>query len=212
MIVHASGLGEIMAPTKKAGELSAGAKSFVKKRFKEALFGYRESFDSKYTKKGILVEEESIALYNRVNFTDCVKNTERRKTELLTGEADIINGDTVIDIKSSWSLMTFPIFPADAADAGYEWQLRAYMYLWDLPKAELAFCMVSTPEHLIGFEDRAVHIVDHIPEEMRLTALAFERDAGKESEMIARIKLAQAYYQQLEDEYLGIDGADVHPA
>ncbi len=203
MIVHASAVGEIMAPAKKAGELSAGAKTFVKKRFKESLFGYRESFGSKYTEKGIQVESESIALYNRVFFANCVKNTERRKTDLLTGEADIINGETVIDIKSSWSLMTFPIFPADAYDAGYEWQLRAYMHLWDLPKAELAFCMVTTPAGLIGYEDTAVHVVDHIPEEMRITRLQFDRDMEKEQQMLDRIKLAQAYYAELESEYLG---------
>lgn len=203
MIVHASTIGEIMAAAKKPGELSAGAKTFVKKRFKESLFGYRELFSSKYTEKGIQVEGESIAMYNRVFFTDCVKNTERRKTELLTGEADIINGDTVIDIKSCWSLPTFPIFPADAADAGYEWQLRAYMHLWDLPRAELAYCMVTTPAGLIGYEDPAIHVVDHIPEEMRITRLQFDRDMEKEDQMLERIKLAQAYYAQLEAEYLG---------
>lgn len=203
MIIHASGLGDIMAPAKKAGELSAGAKTYVKKRLKESLFGYRESFGSKYTEKGIQVENDSIALYNRVTGHSCVKNTERRTTDLLTGEADIINGDTVIDIKSSWSLLTFPIFAADAHDAGYEWQLRAYMLLWNLPRAELAFCMVTTPAGLIGYEDHAVHVVDHIPDEMRVTRLQFERCDDKESQMIERIKLAQTYYAELEAEYMG---------
>lgn len=205
LIIHASSLGDIMAAAKKPGELSAGARTFVRKKFKEKLFGYRERFSSKYTEKGTMVEDESIALYNRVFFTDCVKNTERRADEYLTGELDIIAGDIIIDIKSSWSLTTFPVWPDEAADTGYEWQLRAYMYLFDKPRAELAYCMVSTPEHLIGYEDRAMHIVDDIPEQMRVTVLKFDRDADKEKAMIERIKLAQAYLDQLSNDYLGKD-------
>ena len=202
MIIRASALGEIMAPAKKAGELSAGAKTFIKKAFKEELFGFRDVPTSKYMEKGTMVEQDAIDLYNEVHFTDHVKNTERRQHEgILTGECDIFTGDCVIDIKSSWSLATFPIWPDDAANNGYEWQLRAYMLLWDCPHAELAYCMVTTPEHLRKWENPDMHIVDHIPEHMRITKLPFERDAGLETQMLERIRLALAYFDQLKEDY-----------
>lgn len=202
MIIRASALGEIMAPAKKAGELSAGAKTFIKKAFKEELFGFRDVPTSKYMEKGTLVEQDAIGLYNEVHFTDHVKNTERRQHEgILTGECDIFTGDSVIDIKSCWSLATFPIWPDEAANTGYEWQLRAYMLLWDCPRAELAYCMVTTPEHLRKWENPDMHIVDHIPEHMRITKLAFVRDAALETQMIERIRLALAYFDQLKEDY-----------
>lgn len=202
MIIRASALGEIMAPAKKAGELSAGAKTFIKKALKEELFGFRDVPTSKYTEKGTLVEQDAIDLYNEVHFTDYVKNTERRQYEdILTGECDIFTGDSVIDIKSSWSLATFPIWPDEAANTGYEWQLRAYMLLWDCELAELAYCMVTTPEHLRKWENQDMHIVDHIPEHMRITKLAFVRDAALETQMIERIRMALAYFDQLKEEY-----------
>lgn len=202
MIIRASALGEIMAPAKKAGELSAGAKTFIKKAFKEELFGFRDVPTSKYMEKGTMVEQDAIGLYNDVHFTDHVKNTERRQHEgILTGECDIFTGDSVIDIKSCWSLATFPIWPDEAANTGYEWQLRAYMLLWDCPRAELAYCMVTTPEHLRKWENPDMHIVDHIPEHMRITKLAFVRDAALETQMIERIRLALAYFDQLKEDY-----------
>lgn len=202
MIIRASALGEIMAPAKKAGELSAGAKTFIKKAFKEELFGFRDVLTSKYVEKGTLVEQDAIDLYNEVHFTDYAKNTERRQYEgILTGECDIYPGNKVIDIKSSWSLATFPIWPDEAANTGYEWQLRAYMLLWDCELAELAYCMVTTPEHLRKWENPDMHIVDHIPEHMRITKLSFERDAALETQMIERIRMALAYFDQLKEEY-----------
>ena len=202
MIIRASALGEIMAPAKKSGELSAGAKTFIKKAFKEELFGFRDVPTSKYMEKGALVEQDAIDLYNEVHFTDHVKNTERRQHEgILTGECDIYTGESVIDIKSTWSLATFPIWPDEAANTGYEWQLRAYMLLWDCQRAELAYCMVTTPEHLRKWENPDMHIVDHIPEHMRITKLAFVRDAALETQMIERIRLALAYFDQLKEEY-----------
>lgn len=209
LMIRASSLGEIMATAKKAGELSAGARTFIRKEFKRQLFGYDDRVSSKYLEKGTMVETESIALYNEVTFGDLIKNLERKTEGNLTGECDLIDGNKIIDIKSSWSLATFPIWPDEAENSGYEWQLRAYMYLWDAPRAELAYCMVDTPEHLIGYEDRSLHIVSHIPAEMRVTVLRFERDAEKEQAMLERIKLAQAYFQQLQDDYFGAGHADV---
>lgn len=101
MIIRASALGEVMAPAKKAGELSAGAKTFVRKEFCRDMLGFREDISSPAMEKGITCEQDSIDLYNTVHFTNWQKNTDRIKNEWITGECDIFTGDTVIDIKSS---------------------------------------------------------------------------------------------------------------
>lgn len=201
MIIRASALGEVMAPAKKAGELSAGAKTFVRKEFCRDVLGFREDISSPAMEKGITCEQDSIELYNTVHFTNWQKNTDRIKNEWITGECDIFTGDTVIDIKSSWSLTTFPLLASMGENSGYEWQLRAYMMLWDCHSAVLAYCMVSTPEHLIRWEDPSIHAVDHIDPVKRVTRLFYERDAEKEKAIIERVQLCRDYYSQLADEY-----------
>ena len=129
MIIRASALGEIRAPAKKAGELSAGAKTFVRKEVSRAVRGVRADIGSPAMEKGITCEQDSIELYNTVHFTNWQKNTDRIKNDWITGECDIFTGDTVIDIKSSWSLTTFPLLASMGENSGYEWQLRAYMML-----------------------------------------------------------------------------------
>ena len=190
-----------MAPAKKPGNCPQAQRRSSKKAFKEELFGFRDVPTSKYMEKGTLVEHDAIDLYNEVHFTDYAKNTERRQRRHPDRGMRHFTGDSVIDIKSSWSLATFPIWPDEAANTGYEWQLRAYMLLWDCPRAELAYCMVTTPEHLRKWENPDMHIVDHIPEHMRITKLAFVRDAALETQMIERIRLALAYFDQLKEEY-----------
>lgn len=201
MLIHPHALGNIMseptAAAKKAGEvLSQGAKTYLRKLAKESVYGYRAKLDNKYIKKGLAVEDQSIELYNSVFFTDYAKHSGRIETDILSGECDILDDDLVIDIKSSWSLETFPATPDDAHDYGYEWQLRAYMMLYSKPYAELAFCLVSTPDELIGYEDPELHYVDHIPAHMRITKVRYERDAEKEQKIIDRCKAAQVYFAE----------------
>ena len=191
MIIRAPALGELMAPAKKAGELSAGAKTFVRKEFCRDMLGFREDISSPAMEKGITCVQDSTDLYNTVYFTNWQKNTDRIKNEWITGECDIFTGDTVIDIKSSWSLTTFPLLASMGENSGYEWQLRAV----------LAYCMVSTPEHLIRWEDPGIHAVDHIDPVKRVTRLFYERDAEKEQAIIERVQLCRDYYNQLADEY-----------
>ena len=174
--IRASSLSEIMTDPKGKDEtLSVGAKTFIAKQAKQFVYGYDERFSSKYTEKGLLVENKSIELLNSVTFSNYTKNEERKTNEWLTGEADIVS-DKIIDIKSSWSLVTFPAVAADGENKGYEWQVRAYMMLWELEQAEIAYCLVSTPDHLVGFEDKDIHYVDHIAPELRVTLIKYQRD------------------------------------
>lgn len=173
--------------------LSAGAKTYLNELAKEYLYGYHNVVSSKYTVKGQIVEDQSIALYNELFFTSYRKNTERRTNDWITGECDIDTGLEIIDVKSSWSMATFPELPEDGHKSDYEWQVRGYMWLWDREKAKVAYCLVDTPEELIGYENPELHRMDRLPLEMRVTIVEYERDRTLEQRIIRRAEAARSY-------------------
>jgi hypothetical protein len=196
--IRASSLAEIMTDPKSKDEtLSVGAKTAITKQAKEYVYGYDEKFSSKYTEKGLLCEDRSIELLNSVLFTDFKKNTERKTNDWLTGEADIVTDKAIIDIKTSWSLATFPCLALEGENKTYEWQLRAYMMLWDLDQANIAYCLVNTPEHLVGYEDKALHQVEHIAPELRVTLLNYTRDKTLEDKIKFKVDEARKYYDKI---------------
>lgn len=191
---RASSIGDIMTdPKSKDEQLSAGAKTACEKIAKQLVYGYDEIVTSKYMEKGIQVEDQSIALLNSVFFTDYVKNTERKTNDWITGECDIFTLGKIIDVKSSWSLQTFPVTAKSAEDKVYEWQGRAYMMLWDVDLFEVAHCLVNTPDELIGYEDHSIHIVDHINQELRVTLVKYTRDKELEEKIKVRVDAANQY-------------------
>ena len=193
---RASSLAEIMTDGKKE-ELSIGAKTAVEKLAKDFVYGFDRSISSKYMDKGIQVEDRSIELLNAVLFTSYTKNLERKSNDWITGECDIFTGEKIIDIKSSWSLDTFPVLDTQGEDKTYEWQLRAYMWLWDVDHAAIAYCLVNTPENLIGYENRTYHEVEHINPELRVTFVEYERDKALEDKIKVKVEAARVYYQEV---------------
>jgi hypothetical protein len=194
---HPSSIGKLMTNGRGKNEVGATAKSYIKQIAKENFYGYRSEINNKYIQKGLMQEQESIDLLNTVRFEAYEKNTLRMVNDLMTGECDIITNDSIIDIKTSWSLDTFPVMPEDGYDSLYEWQLRAYMMLYDRSKAELIYCMVTTSNELLNeWENLALHRVDHIAPEKRITVLSFERNEDKEIEMLDRLKWATEYYDE----------------
>jgi hypothetical protein len=183
------------APRTKSEVLSETAKSYLKEIAKQDFYGYDSQMTNKYVEKGIAVEDESIELYNLVNFTNYVKNTERKSNEFLTGEADIVTNETIIDIKSSWSLETFPATENDINIKDYEMQLRGYMMLYDKAYAQIAYCMVSTP-NLSDWENKKIHEVDHIEPQFRVTTINLQRDLTIESQIKERCMHAMEFYTE----------------
>lgn len=199
-----SSLGKLMTEpkTKAEGILSVGAKTYIRELAREEIFGVEVTVSSKYMEKGNLVEGDAIALYNEVTGTDLEKNAERKTDEFITGEADlVIPGVRGIDMKSSWSIATFPISEADCKDTGYLWQMRGYMRLWDVPSWEVAYALVDTPEELIGYEPVQLHIVSHIPAHVRLTRWVIERDAEQEAKIEEKVKAAREYMAEVFSEF-----------
>lgn len=208
LTIRCSALGELMtnppAAAIKAGEvLSVGAKTAIRKLAAQDIFGIDFEVSSKQMEKGIEVEPEAIALLNRVRGLALVKNTERRTDGFLSGECDLFDAAAGhgYDTKASWSAATFPIAAIDTRDGGYEWQARGYMKLWNAPRWTIAYCLVNTPERLIGFEPLSMHTFDHIPEHMRVTTWTIERYQPLEDAMIEKVKAARDYYAEVVAEF-----------
>jgi len=196
MLIRCSSLPKIMTASRTKGALSETAKSYIKSIAKQDYFGYDVELNNKYVTKGLQCEEHSIALLNDVLFTNYAKNTERKSTDILTGEADIYTPELIIDIKTSWSFETFPATPSDINIKDYEYQLRGYMFLYNVDRAALAYCMVDTPSDLIGYESEELHRVRDTPIQSLVTMLTIDRDYQLEEEMLERSAVAIEYYQQ----------------
>ena len=205
LLIRCSSIGKIMTePKSKAeGPLSVGAKTYLRQLAAEEIFGVDFEVTSREIEKGILVEQDSIGLLNRVRGLSLTKNTERRSNEWITGECDLFDAGRKRghDLKSSWSLKTFPICEDDCVDKLYEYQMRGYMALWNAAEWEVNYAIVDTPEHLIGYEPMQLHVVGHIPEQMRLTTWTVKRDADKEAAIFERIKHAREYYAEVIAEF-----------
>lgn len=203
--IRCSSIGKIMTDpkTKADGILSVGAKTHVRELFAQDLFGVDFEVSSKYIEKGIEMESESIALFNRVRCLSLTKNSERRSNAWITGECDLFDAARRRghDLKTSWSIQTFPVCEADCLDKLYEWQMRGYMWLWDADEWEVNYALVNTPDRLIGWEPPHLHYVDHIPEHHRLTTWVVRRDRSLEERIAEKVDAARAYYRQVIAEF-----------
>jgi hypothetical protein len=200
LLIRCSQLGRIMTEpkSKSEGPLSVGAKTAIREIAAQAIFGVDFEIRDRKIEKGNAVEADSIGLLNAVRSLMLEKNTERRKNEWITGECDLFDASRSCghDVKSAWSLQTFPLCIEDIASAQrslYEWQMRGYMWLWDCDRWEVNYCMVSTPEALIGYEDRALHLVDHIEPSHRVTTWVIERDKKLEDALAEKVQHARDY-------------------
>lgn len=204
-LFRCSSIGKLMGESRTKGAvLSDTAKAYVRELASQAIYGVDFEVSSKQMEKGVECESAGIELYNRVFGKNLTKNVDRRTDDYLTGESDLPDVDEVTDIKIAWSVATFPLSNEDIAATQrtlYEWQLRSYCRLWNKPRGRIAYCLVDTPERLIGFEPLPLHIVSHIPEHLRVTTWVVERDMAKEAAIIEKVKAARAYYAEVIREF-----------
>lgn len=205
ILFRCSSLGHLMTEpkTRAEGDLSMGARTYLRQLAKEAIFGVEFEIGGKEIDKGIRVEDECITLLNAVRGLTLAKNTERRNNGLITGECDLFDAPRRRghDIKAPWSIKTFPGWLVDCVTPIYEWQMRGYMALWDADEWEVNYVLVNTPEDLRRYEPVDMHVVDHIPREHRLTTWLVERDFQKEALIRERVEAARWYYGQLIREF-----------
>lgn len=188
--VRASKVGAIMTNAKKAGELSATAKTYVEEWLISALYGAEKEVRSKYLEKGNEMEASAIARYNE--FAE--KNTAHFENEWVTGTPDIVMRDMIADIKCSYSPFTFPLFESEVPEKDYYWQLQAYMWLTGRKSAELVYCLENTPPTWDGGE---WVIYDSVPDHLRIKVFKIEYDPKIEDAIIGRVLLCRRYADEL---------------
>lgn len=197
-----SQLGKLMTNSRSKSEvLSETAKSEIRKIAKQDFYGYNLDIKTKPMIKGTDWEQDGIDLLNKVRFTNYTKNKLRLENEYMSGCCDILTDDLIIDIKSSWSLDTFPATASEGENSDYEWQGRAYMWLYDRPAFELIYTMYTTPDDLLTeWDNLSIHRVDHIPAHHRVTVLSYERDLDREEEIRERLIYCNEYYSKYVNE------------
>ena len=156
-LIRASSVGYLMTEPvskadKEAGILSKTAQKHLIEVYIAEKYGRKRDIQTKQMKKGIEAEQDSIDLLSMYLKLPFSKNEERFKNDFITGLPDIINGDTIIDIKSSYDLWTFLGNIPDKLDNLYYWQMQSYMWLTGTRKATIAYCLVNTPESIIQQE------------------------------------------------------------
>ena len=131
-----------------------------------------KELDVQYTAKGKMVEEESIILLSQLDKTLYTKNEERVENDFLSGEPDVHNGEDImnctkiIDIKSVWDYPGFLRKMNQKLDAGYDYQLKGYMDLTGAQEAEIAYCLVNTPDTMVNdFKRRLLYKMNVATEE-----------------------------------------------
>jgi hypothetical protein len=219
MIVRCSSLGKLMTePRSKSEVLSQTAKSYIEDLFNELEFGYRKEFSSRYTDKGLEMEDEAIQFASeQFDWEFVVKNTERFTNDYITGEPDINTDSLLADIKCSWSLDTYPMFEAEMKNKDYYWQLQGYMWLTGKTQAELVYCLMNTPLQIVEDEVRRAHWkaglidedidlrhevqtkhnYDNIPSKLRVKRYIVERDENAIEKIIEKVEIAREYYKML---------------
>lgn len=148
--------GSLLSKKNAKPTLSPGAKTYLKELFKEITFQRSKELKSKYLDKGLICEEQSIQAITEFFGEDFQKNTVRFQNNYFTGEPDIINGNEVIDIKSSWDYETFPMFDEELENKTYYWQILAYMDLLGLKKGRVIYVLNDTPDEIINDEKKRV--------------------------------------------------------
>ena len=156
-LIRASSVGYLMTEPvtkadKEAGVLSKTAQKHLIEVYIAEKYGRKRDIQTKQMKKGVEAEQESIDLLSMYLKLPFSKNEERFKNDFITGLPDIINGDTIIDIKSSYDLWTFLGNIPDKLDNLYYWQMQSYMWLTGTTNATIAYCLVNTPENIIQQE------------------------------------------------------------
>lgn len=197
MIFRASMVGDLMSYPNK-DKLPEGAITILDKMVSQKLLNWQDAQLDFFTlQKGIQCEAESIELYNEIKDTFYIKNVERVTMGNLTGECDLLDtGERlVIDIKTAYSKATFPLNLK--LSKLYEWQLRAYMHLYNVNQAELAYCLVDTPQEFIKAKDPTEwHIMSDVQLKLRVSTLRIERDEVKEQQLLKRLQICSQYIKE----------------
>lgn len=205
---------------KKANpELPAGAKTHCKGWLKEKVFNRKKLFTSKYTDKGIHVEESSLLRLSEYYSVPIIKNDEFYEDNDFTGTPDVVL-PIGIDAKNPWDFSTFPLFE-DSLPGEYFYQGQVYMSLTGLKTWQFAYVLSDTPDPLImqearkwcmlNGEEMSPSIYDEfkarltyndVPDEFRIKTYTVEYDEAIVDEMRLRVKMCREYIAKEIDKFV----------
>src|SRR5699024_4433262 len=164
------------------GVRSKTLQTYLQEKVKEQIYGVEKSFSSKYTQKGIEVEDKAIDYaIKALNLPFVMKNEKPFEDEFFTGTPDIILDDEILDIKSSWDCFTFPLFVDSIMKKegepyseyrNYYCQLQVYMYLTGKRKARLCYVLMNTPDGVADWEEK--HDYSNIEDKYRIKTFNVE--------------------------------------
>lgn len=149
--IRASQASKIMG----ARGLGETGKSYCKQWLKEKQYNRQVGvFSSKYTAKGNQKEDDGIKLVARyLNVDFAIKNEEFYTSEYMQGTPDVVQPNAIWDLKTSWSLDTFPIYETDLKSQSlksYYWQGQVYMLLTNRTQYKLCYTLQDTPLDLVN--------------------------------------------------------------
>jgi len=223
MIFRCSSLGRLMTEPRSKGEvLSEGAKTYIEEVFNENELGLMpKEFYSKYTDKGILMEDDAIQFASDLLEWEFVTKNATRFTEFgITGEPDILTDKLLAEIKCSFTGDTYPLYDKELKNKSYYWQVMGYMLLTGMEQAEVVYCLMDTPEDIIkkeiynahwdmypmwdGTEDERIiklimakHTFTKVPDKLRVKRFIVQRDEKAIEKIKERVMVAREYYQTL---------------
>jgi hypothetical protein len=219
---RASALGNIVT---KSGKLTDKAKTYIQECYIGLKWGVKKEAYGRALEKGIATEQDIIQLINETIYKGdfVTKVKESKQNEWIMGTADVDHKDIIYDCKSA-----FDIFSFGKANLTwlYEWQLKAYCFLYGREKARLFYGLVNMPLHMIMSEQRSLfyrnpgkwltmededyikacdeledaHTYDSIPIINRFKVWDVKYTKDDESKIIEAVKQAREYMNELAGE------------
>jgi hypothetical protein len=224
LLFRASSAGQLLSEPKlkadkEAGKLSETAKTLVESMWLEREFGYREFINNEYMDKGLNMEQDSMALVQKVlNGSFRTKNRERSQNDYIIGTPDVILNDCIEDIKTCWSLRTF--FEAEPTKI-YETQAQCYMELKGIHSYRLIYTLIPNTKDMIIAEcerlawkfgrnyenedyieqcqqiQRNNDLIENIPIDKRIKVFEYKHSPEKIEALYGKIDKAREYYNTL---------------
>lgn len=213
---------------KNAGNLSQTAKTHLIEVYARELWGVEKDIVTKQMKKGKEAEEDGLTLLSRLEKKLYIKNDERKENDWISGHADVVEPELIIDLKLSWDAFTFLPKIIEEVDKQYYFQLQGYMWLWNRNKARISYCLVDTPDNIIQGEKyrllRSMNVVSeespeyvaaakilesnmkfsHIPMELRVVNQFVDREEAIVEKIPAKVEKAREFLTELHEKHLSL--------
>lgn len=154
--LRASAGGKLATNARAKNEtLSQTTKTYIETWVKERIYSTRKEFDSKYTDKGNILEDEAIdTAIEWLDLPFVIKNEKFFENDYFMGTPDLILEDMVLDVKCSWDCFTFPLFDAELPTKDYFYQLQIYMHLTGKASGKVVYLLLNTPENVASWEQK----------------------------------------------------------